>query len=135
MEVAMTKLVPEVYCSNFSVTKMFYIKVFGFNIENENKEQSVASFSFGKIEFIVEEPMPTETHKLAIRLKKFFSSDIDFSCEVEDVNDLYYRIKTLSSQSLCSKVENRSFQQDGTTVIHRQFVARDPDGYRFRFYQ
>jgi len=131
----MTNLVPEVYCSNFSVTKMFYIKVFGFNIENENEEQTVASFSMGNMKFILEEPLPTETHKIAIRLKKFFSSDIDFSCKVDDVKDFYYRVKTLSSKSLCSKIENKSFQQDGETISQQQFIARDPDGYRFRFFE
>ncbi|OJF76885.1 MAG: hypothetical protein BKP49_04785 [Treponema sp. CETP13] len=131
----MSNLVPEVYCSNFSVTKMFYIKVFGFNMKDENEEQSVARFNLGKMEFILEEPLPSDIHKNTIKLKKFFSSDIDFSCEVDDIKDLYYRIKTLSAKSLCSKIENKSFEQNGATITHQQFIARDPDGYRFRFYQ
>ena len=131
----MAYLVPEIYCSNFSVTKMFYVKVFGFNMENENEEQTVASFDLGKTQFILEEPIPTDTHKNTIKLKKYFSSDIDFSCEVEDVNNLYFRIKTLSPNSLCSKIEEKSLQIDGAITMQQQFVARDPDGYRFRFFE
>lgn len=131
----MDNLVPEVYCSDFSVTKMFYIKVFGFTIQDENEEQTVARFNFGKLVFILEKPLPTDAHKNAIKLKKSFSSNIDFSCAVEDVTDLYFRVKALSPNALCSKIEEKKFQQDGTEILHKQFIAKDPDGYFFRFYQ
>lgn len=126
-------LVPEIYCSDINVTKAFYTKIFGFEIKYERKEERFAYFNLGEVEIMAEELGSEGRYWITEKLEKPFGRGVNFSWGVEEIDELYQRIMTLSPESIFMKIENKSYECDGEVIIQRQFIAQDPDGYLFRF--
>ncbi len=126
------KVVPELYCTNIEVTKRFYVDVFGFEIKYERVEDKFAYFILNDVRIMAEE-IADGRRWLTGKMEKPFGRGINFQWDVAEIEELYARVKMKAPDSIYLKIETTSYRCADKTVIKRQFIAQDPDGYLFRF--
>jgi len=126
-------LVPELYCSNLPQTLDFYIRVLGFTLIFERKEESFAYLQKGRAHMMFEE-IGASRQWITGEMQKPFGRGVNFQIEIDAVDDLY-KVVTVNECTLVLALEDKWYQQNDKQIGHRQFVIQDPDGYLLRFYQ
>jgi catechol 2,3-dioxygenase-like lactoylglutathione lyase family enzyme len=127
------KLIPELYCSDISITKKFYLEVLGFEIEYERPEESFVYFTLDGVDIMIEQISTTQRRWLTGELSKPFGRGVNFQWDVREIDKAYDRVKLIAPDSIFSPIEVESYQCNENTVIQKQFIVQDPDGYLFRF--
>lgn len=127
------KLIPELYCSDITKTKKFYIEVFGFEIEYERVNEQFIYFTLDGVDIMVEEISKAERRWITGEMIKPFGRGINFQWDVTDIDKLYERVQSKAASSIYLKMETQSYQCDDALVMQKQFIVQDPDGYLFRF--
>ncbi len=122
-------LVPELSCSDFVVSRAFYVDVLGFNIRYERPEHQFAYLQLGSAQIMIEQVNGNwETGPM----EQPFGRGINFQIEIDDA-------KTLSSQILSSgyclfrKLTTSWHRENDIEHGQDEFLILDPDGYLLRF--
>jgi hypothetical protein len=66
-------------------------------------------------------------------LEKPFGRGINFRWDAVDVAKLYLHINDVAPESIYLELESKSYQYGNRVKLQKQFIARDPDSYLFRF--
>lgn len=128
------KLVPELYCSDFSQSLRFYVDLLGFEVRYARHEEGFAYLDLDGAELMIERPSVPERTWLAGELTYPFGRGISLQIEVTNVVALYERVQRAESPIFLA-LEDRWYRQGDREVGNRQFVALDPDGYLLRFFE
>lgn len=127
------KLVPELLCRDIETTKTFYIKKLGFEVKYERSYEFFAYFTRDGVDIMAEEFDSQERHWITGDLEVPFGRGVNFQFEVNDVEELYKRVKELSPGSIYLDLETKSYECAGVLISQVQFLVQGPDGYLFRF--
>lgn len=124
------EIIPELSVTNLEKSLEFYIML-GFRIEYERVENKFAFISLGKIQFMLQEI--SENDKWEIEPLKYpFGNGINFQLEVENLEEIYNKLKT-SNYKIAFEMEENWYRKDNELLGNKEFLVQDPDGYLLRF--
>jgi catechol 2,3-dioxygenase-like lactoylglutathione lyase family enzyme len=129
----MNRIVPELLCTDIAVTKRFYLDVLGFDIRYERPEEMFAYLLFAGADVMVEQVSGPGRKWITGDLQRPFGRGVNLQFDITDVAALYERVQKRALKSIYLALEERRYARTTDTVIVRQFIAQDPDGYLLRF--
>lgn len=122
-------LIPELTVRNLSKTKHFYLDILGFKIEYERKEDFFVFLSLEENQLMFEQD---NGHWNTGSLEYPYGRGVNFEMKVSDVEILYKKV--LDSGILPFRELSISNYKTGKeSVIQKEFLVQDPDGYLLRF--
>ena len=124
------KTIPELSVSNIENSIEFY-KTLGFKIEYERIENKFVFISMGEIQFMLQEISENDKWNIA-PLSYPFGNGVNFQLEVENVQNIYEKIKN-SKYEIAFEIEENWYRQDNKLLGNKEFLVKDPDGYLLRF--
>ena len=126
------KLIPELTVSNLEKSLGFYVKVLGFKIEYERKENKFAFLSLQGSQLMLEEVKKVKDPWQLSSLEFPFGRGINFQIEVDSLEPL---LKALKKKGIKLHLEPKEswYRQGGKLLGQREFLVLDPDGYLLRF--
>jgi catechol 2,3-dioxygenase-like lactoylglutathione lyase family enzyme len=131
----MSKVVPELLCTNLAVTKCFYLDTLGFEIRYERTDETFAYFSLAGADLMFEQVDGPGRRWITGELQKPFGRGVNLEIKVADVSGLYARVQMNALESIYLPLEQKSYAIGNDAVVVRQFIVQDPDGYLLRFSQ
>lgn len=131
------KLIPEIYVTNLSESRQFFVKVLGFSVKYERPEEQFAYLEF-QGNAVMLEGLDGDSRKwLTSELEKPFGRGVNFQWQVENIDELYQRVQRLAPNAIYLPLEHKSytgkFANKQTVITQTQFIVQPPDGYLFRF--
>ena len=126
------RIVPELYCSDFSSSLAFFTDVLGFEVRYARPEERFAYLDLEGAELMIAQTVEGERTLVAAELVAPFGRGVNLQIEVNDVEALYERVQTASAR-IFWPLEERWYRAGDIEVGSRQFVVMDPDGYLLRF--
>ena len=124
------KLIPELSVSNLEKSLEFY-KLIGFKIEYERKENRFVFLSLGEIQFMLQEISDDDKWNVGT-LSYPFGNGINFQLEIENVDDIYNKLKN-NGYKIAFEMEENWYRQNNKLLGNKEFLVQDPDGYLLRF--
>jgi catechol 2,3-dioxygenase-like lactoylglutathione lyase family enzyme len=118
-------LVPELYVSSLGRSLSFYLDLLGFVVEYDRPEERFASIALGSARIMLEEEWRTA------ELRQPFGRGVNLQVEVPDVARICSRLSAASYPLLLAPYE-RSYRVGRESLIVRQMLVADPDGYLIR---
>jgi catechol 2,3-dioxygenase-like lactoylglutathione lyase family enzyme len=131
----MGKIIPEILCSDLTVTREFYVRALGFAVLYERPAETFIYFSLKGADLMVEQVDGPGRRWITGELSKPFGRGLNLQIEVEDVADLYARVLREARECIYVPLEQKIYPCGDKSVLTRQFVIQDPDGYLLRFAQ
>ena len=124
------KMIPELGVSDFKRTLEFY-NLIGFKIEYAREEKEFAFLSMDEVQLMIEVLNGNwETGKPEYP----YGRGINFQIEVENVNEIYNKLKQFNYPIKFDMQEN--WYRSGNVLLGcKEFLVMDPDGYLLRFSQ
>lgn len=130
-QIKIAALVPELACSNFSITLEFYVKVLGFEVSFERPESKFAYLTLGEADIMIkQENQFWNTGSL----EKPYGRGINFQITVEDASGLSEKIQAHGFR-LFEGLQTSWYRIDKIERGQIEFLVQDPDGYLLRFSQ
>ena len=124
------KIIPELSVTNLKKSLNFY-KTIGFIIEYDRPENKFAFLSMGEIQFMIQEIADNDKWDVA-PLTYPFGNGINFQLEVDNVEEIYIRLKE-NNYKIAFEMEENWYRQDDKLLGNKEFLVQDPDGYLIRF--
>lgn len=124
------EIIPELSVTNLEKSLKFYIML-GFKIEYERVEDKFVFISLGKIQFMLQEISGNDKWEIE-PLKYPFGNGINFQLEVENLEEIYNKLKT-SDYKIAFEMEENWYRKDNELLGNKEFLVQDPDGYLLRF--
>ena len=125
-----SKNIPELSVTNLENSLNFY-KTAGFKVEYDRPENKFAFISLGKIQFMLQEIADNDKWDVA-PLSYPFGNGINFQLEVENLDEIYNRLKKVKDK-IKFDIEENWYRQDNKLLGNKEFLIQDPDGYLLRF--
>ena len=125
-------LTPELYCSNINISLKFYLETLGFNIQYQRKEDKFAMLERQGARIMLEEITSNNRIWLAEKLEFPFGRGINLEIRTLNIDKLYDSVQK-SGAKIFLPIEERHYRINEHSVINRQFIVLDPDGYLLRF--
>ena len=132
---AMRKIIPELLCSDLSTTRDFYVRTLGFAVLYERAAETFIYLSLEGADLMIEQVNGPGRRWITGELERPFGRGLNLQIEVEDVAGLYARVSREAAKFIYVPLEEKSYQCGDNSVLTRQFVVQDPDGYLLRFAQ
>ena len=122
-------LIPELSVSSIETSKDFYVNKLGFKIEYERKEDKFIFISFEGNQIMLEEI----NNNWSVGLLEYpFGRGINFEMTVSNIDKLYNKVKA-SNITLFKDLMISNYRKDNKTIVQKEFLIQDPDGYLLRF--
>ena len=122
-------LIPELSVSSIETSKDFYVNKLGFKIEYERKEDKFIFISFKNNQIMLEEI----NNNWSVGLLEYpFGRGINFEMTVSNIEKLYNKVKA-SNITLFKDLMISNYRKDNKTIVQKEFLIQDPDGYLLRF--
>lgn len=122
-------LVPELSCSDFQTSLVFYTDKLGFEVMHGRPENGFAYIALGKAQIMLEQ---SNGFWSTGELQKPFGRGINFQILVNDVEQLYERVVS-QNIPVFANLETSWYRIDQREHGQREFLMQDPDGYLLRF--
>jgi catechol 2,3-dioxygenase-like lactoylglutathione lyase family enzyme len=126
-------LVPELVVMDIHKSLDFYTNLLGFSIVFQREQEDFAYLRKGNAEIMLEQPGKTRVWQTG-EFKYPLGIGINFSIEVDNVDDLYNKVISLNLP-IFLPLEEKWYNQVTRMVGNKQFMIQDPDGYLLRFIQ
>lgn len=124
------KNIPELSVTNLEKSIEFY-KTIGFKVEYDRPENKFTFISLGEIQFMLQEITSDDKWDIA-PLHYPFGNGINFQLEVDNVEEIYKRLKD-NNYKITFDIEENWYRQDNKMLGNKEFLIQDPDGYLLRF--
>ena len=124
------KNIPEMTVTNLKESLDFY-KTIGFKTEYERPENKFVFISLGEIQFMLQEDSKNDKWEVS-PLNYPFGNGINFQLEVENINDIYNKLKN-NNYKIAFEIEENWYRQGDKLLGNKEFLVQDPDGYLLRF--
>lgn len=125
-----SKLIPELCCKNLEKTLDFY-KLLGFKIEYEREENKFAFISIDSAQFMFQQIKDDDKWSVG-ELTYPYGNGINFQIEVDNVDEIYNRLKE-NNIDILFEMEENWYRMDDKLLGNKEFLVQDPDGYLLRF--
>jgi len=117
------KLVPEFDVSDIKNSLDFYVKILGFKIEYERKQDKFAFLSLNGSQIMIQQSSKWKTGKLEYP----YGRGINFQIEVKDIKKILDSLKK-HNWPLKYGLEENSYKVSNKNVKCKEFLVQDPDG-------
>ncbi len=124
-------LVPVLYCSSFIDSMRFYTDKLGFSIVYERPESKFCFLARDGAQLMLEE-IDADKQWLTGDLQRPFGRGINMQFLTTHVSELFEKLQS-THQVFFAPLEEKQYRRAEDTVVCRQFVIQDPDGYLLRF--
>lgn len=122
-------LIPELSVSSIEASKDFYVNKLGFKIEYERKEDKFIYISFEGNQIMLQEI----NNNWSVGLLEYpFGRGIIFEMTVSNIDKFYNNVKASNIMLFKDLIINK-YRKDNETIIQKEFLIQDPDGYLLRF--
>lgn len=129
-----SRLVPELYCTDFTASLRFYTEVLGFSVCYDRPEECFAYLAREGAELMIEQTVDHARRFVIGALKPPLGRGMNLQIEVSAVDALYATVCDAGAK-LFLPIEERWYRRGAEAVGNRQFVVADPDGYLLRFFE
>lgn len=128
------QMLPEFDVFDLNESLDFYVKLIGFNIIYDRKEDRFAFLQFENVQLMIQEidrqSNKWETGKLEYPL----GVGINFQIDVTNIDEIYNRLKK-ANYKIFVDMEDHWYRKDDILMGCREFLVQDPNGYLLRFSQ
>ena len=124
-------LVPVLYCSSFADSVRFYTDQLGFSVLYERPEAKFCFLTRDGAQLMLEE-IGADKQWLTGDLQRPFGRGINMQFMTTQVSELFEKLRS-THQVFFAPLEEKKYRRTEDTVVCRQFVIQDPDGYLLRF--
>ena len=124
-----SKNIPELSVTDIKKSLQFY-KTIGFKVEYERLENKFAFISLDEIQFMLQECTSDDKWNVG-PLTYPFGNGINFQLEVENVDEIYDRLKK-SDYRIVFDMEENWYRQGNKLLGNKEFLVQDPDGSLLR---
>ena len=124
-----SKNIPELSVTDIKKSLQFY-KTIGFKVEYERLENKFAFISLDEIQFMLQECTSDDKWNVG-PLTYPFGNGINFQLEVENVDEIYDRLKK-SGYRIVFDMEENWYRQGNKLLGNKEFLVQDPDGSLLR---
>lgn len=131
---AMNKLIPELYCSDFQRSLTFYTGILGFTVLYARPEERFAFLEREGAQLMIEQSTDPARTWLTGELSPPYGRGVNFQIAVSNVDALHGAVQAAGCR-LFLAMEEKWYRRDATLLGNRQFLVQDPDGYLLRFFQ
>lgn len=128
------RLVPELDVSDLDRSLSFYLGACSFSLSYERLEERFVYLVREGVELMLQAADGPGRRFRTAPLQAPFGRGVNLQIAVEHVDALYERI-VAARYELVVPIEERSYHVKEATLISRQFVVADPDGYLLRFFE
>ena len=122
-------LIPELSVSSIETSKDFYVNKLGFKIEYERKEDKFIFISFEGNQIMLEE---INNNWSVGKLEYPLGRGVNFEITVSNIDELYNKVKA-SNITFFKDLMISNYRKDNKTIVQKEFLIQDPDGYLLRF--
>lgn len=130
-----SRLVPELYCSDFARSLGFYTDVLGFRVVYARPEERFAFLERQGAELMIEQTVEAERTFVAAPLEYPFGRGMNLQIAATDAEALYKAVVAAGARVFLPLEERWYRTGEAQEEGNRQFVVIDPDGYLLRFAQ
>ncbi len=124
-------LVPVLYCSSFDDSFNFYTHQLGFSVIYERPEANFCFLTRDGAQLMLEE-IGADKQWHTADLQRPFGRGINMQFMTTHVSELFEKLLD-AGQIFFAPLEEKEYRRTEDTVVCRQFVIQDPDGYLLRF--
>lgn len=122
---------PELDVTDLAASLNFYLGVVGFEMAYERPEERFAYLDLSGATLMLQEAAGPGRHFRNAELVRPFGRGVNLQVQVADVDLVYERVR-LAGSPVFVPVEDRSYRIQSGSIMQRQFVVADPDGYLLR---
>ena len=122
-------LIPELTVKDIDKTKEFYVKVLQFKVEYERFEDRFVFLSYESNQMMFEQ----DNDNWSVgRLEYPYGRGVNFEMTVSDVESLYKRVLEYGIKPF-RDLKVSHYRNGDETIVQKEFLIQDPDGYLLRF--
>ena len=122
-------LIPELTVSDIDLTKDFYVNILQFKVEYERVEDRFVFLSYEGNQMMFEQ----ENDCWSVGPLAYpYGRGINFEMTVSDVESLYKRVLAFGIKPFRDMKVSR-YKSGNATIVQKEFLIQDPDGYLLRF--
>ena len=122
-------LIPELTVKDIDKTKEFYVKVLQFKVEYERFEDRFVFLSYEGNQMMFEQ----DNDNWSVgRLEYPYGRGVNFEMTVSDVESLYKRVLDYGIKPF-RNLKVSHYRNGDETIVQKEFLIQDPDGYLLRF--
>ncbi len=122
-------LIPELTVKDIDKTKEFYVKVLQFKVEYERFEDRFVFLSYEGNQMMFEQ----DNDNWSVgRLEYPYGRGVNFEMTVSDVESLYKRVLDYGIKPF-RDLKVSHYRNGDETIVQKEFLIQDPDGYLLRF--
>ncbi|MGW0201028.1 bleomycin resistance protein [Nonomuraea sp. NPDC003201] len=129
----MSRLVPELICSDIQASLAFY-RLLGFKIRYERPQERFAYLERDGADLMLEQPLGQDRLYPRAELDHPYGRGINLTVEVDDVDEVHTTLLA-AGYEMWLPLEERWYERSVDAVGVRQFAVQDPDGYLLRISQ
>ncbi|MET9250688.1 VOC family protein [Nonomuraea sp. NPDC003709] len=129
----MSRLVPELICSDIQASLAFY-RLLGFEIRYERPQERFAYLERDGADLMLEQPLSRDRLYPRAELDHPYGRGINLTVEVDDVDRIHDALLA-AGYEMWLPLEERWYERSVDAVGVRQFAVQDPDGYLLRISQ
>ena len=122
-------LIPELTVKDIDKTKEFYVKVLQFKVEYERFEDRFVFLSYEGNQMMFEQ---NNDNWSVGRLEYPYGRGVNFEMTVSDVESLYKRVLEYGIKPF-RDLKVSHYRNGDETIVQKEFLIQDPDGYLLRF--
>lgn len=124
-------LIPELLCSNFSVSLKFYTETLGFDIRYM-REEGFAMLEREGVQLMLDQNRPDNW--VSGPLDYPYGRGVNFQIKTKAIKDIYASVQKAEAK-LYLPLEEKWYRSNNTMLGCLQFIVLDVDGYMLRFSQ
>ena len=122
-------LIPELTVKDIDKTKEFYVKVLQFKVEYERFKDRFVFLSYEGNQMMFEQD---NDNWCVGRLEYPYGRGVNFEMTVSDVESLYKRVLDYGIKPF-RDLKVSHYRNGDETIVQKEFLIQDPDGYLLRF--
>ncbi|CAM4296446.1 VOC family protein [Vibrio neonatus] len=129
------RVVPELYCFDMSISKSYFIYVFGFSVKYERPDEDFAYLTRDGVDVMLEGLNGNSRKWTTGSLDFPLGRGINFQWDVTDIEVLYRNVRARAADSIYLDMESKEYQCGTAVITQKQFIVQTPGGFLFRFCQ
>ncbi len=128
------QMLPEFDVFDLNDSLEFYVKLIGFNIVYDRKEDRFAFLQLENVQLMIQE-IDQKSNKWGTgKLEYPLGVGINFQIDVSNIDEIYNRLKR-ENYKIFVDMEDHWYRKDNVLMGCREFLVQDPNGYLLRFSQ
>ncbi|MFA0085789.1 bleomycin resistance protein [Vibrio sp. E150_011] len=127
------RVVPELYCFDIQRSKDFYVNILGFRVKYERPSEAFVFLTRYGVDLMLEGLNSDGRRWITGALEYPLGRGVNLQWDTSDIDLLFSHVKSHAPDSIYLTIERKEYACDGESVIQKQFVVQDPNGYLIRF--